>query len=500
MNFIKQILRNSLSNPLTDRPIYGSVIYLARCSLELRSGTFTAHVFQDLGTHGYIIALAKGDIQRSKVLYTRIHSSCLTSETFRALDSDDIQQLEAAIEKIAAKKNGILFYLIQEGRGAGFIAKARDRMLVQASKNKISTHQAFDLLGLDKDYREYDALPAICHLLKISGEFIVLSNNPDKVEALHLLGLPIRDTAPLEVDPGPHNIAYLSSKVAAGHSLDIARASLLESSKPPKPVIPFQPYALPSASRFIYTASYYLPMKPVDGEILLKRSEWQKIERLSKKFSKHHKKLIKNISLLPENRVLVSIDRTKLKNHKNRFPEDPLNQLLTIPYWFKVHAYYDIASSQEYVALEYGICKKAKHPLIRIQSDSLFNRLPLENVENRDKFKKTVQHVIRYGSGLIILLHNDGRGAGFGAYATDLMLVQLGITDSSEESYEWMGLDYDLRDYEAAASLIRHHVGDKSIRFISSTPDSLTKKPETVQALQRRKIEVVDWVFLDQKL
>ena len=48
----------------------------------------------------YIIALVYGDL-KSKQLYTRIHSSCVTSETIQGMDCDCVEHLNGALEKIA---------------------------------------------------------------------------------------------------------------------------------------------------------------------------------------------------------------------------------------------------------------------------------------------------------------------------------------------------------------------------------------------------------------
>src|SRR5690606_9143938 len=138
---------------------------LARCTLPTRFGRFDAYIFEDIIDKHYIIALAHGDITGAAELYTRVHSSCVTSETLRGCDCDCVQQLEGAIKVIAAKGNGILFYLMQEGRGVGYIGKARDRMLVQASLDQLSTFQAYASMGLKKDHRSYDNIAHICHLL-----------------------------------------------------------------------------------------------------------------------------------------------------------------------------------------------------------------------------------------------------------------------------------------------------------------------------------------------
>jgi 3,4-dihydroxy 2-butanone 4-phosphate synthase/GTP cyclohydrolase II len=60
-----------------------------------------------------------------------MHSSCITSETLGSMDCDCVQQMNEAFKKIAEKKSGILFYLIQEGRGCGYVGKSRACMIVQ---------------------------------------------------------------------------------------------------------------------------------------------------------------------------------------------------------------------------------------------------------------------------------------------------------------------------------------------------------------------------------
>ena len=108
-----------------DRPMRGTTLFLASCAVETRMGRFVAHVFQDVIHKGYVMALAAGDITGAKVLYARIHSSCITSETLRGCDCDCVQQLEGALEVIQRKGDGILFYLMQEGRGVGYVEIGR---------------------------------------------------------------------------------------------------------------------------------------------------------------------------------------------------------------------------------------------------------------------------------------------------------------------------------------------------------------------------------------
>jgi len=76
-----------LGNPL-DHPIYGTTIYIANCKMELRFGVFQAFIFQDIIRSDYIVALTYGDTQNADLLYTRMHSSCVTSETLRGRECD----------------------------------------------------------------------------------------------------------------------------------------------------------------------------------------------------------------------------------------------------------------------------------------------------------------------------------------------------------------------------------------------------------------------------
>ena len=220
-----------------DRPIHGTTLYVASCTLDTRYGPFQAHVFQDLIHKGYVIALTHGNLSSGKALYTRIHSSCVTSETLRGCDCDCVQQLEGALEIIAQREHGILFYLMQEGRGVGYIAKARDRMLVQASQDRISTFQAYAAMGLKKDYRDYEDVMHAATLLGLKkARFILLTNNPDKIEAMRAQGLKVVRAEPIEFEPSPFNLAYLASKATSGHRLDRPSLTAVKSMQPPEPV------------------------------------------------------------------------------------------------------------------------------------------------------------------------------------------------------------------------------------------------------------------------
>lgn len=489
-----------LSPKLVDeRPLQGTTLFVAKCQLDTRFGMFRAFIFQDIIDKHYIVAMAHGDIANAKTLYTRLHSSCITSETLRGCDCDCVQQLEGAFKVIAEKGNGILFYLMQEGRGVGYVGKARDRMLVQASLDQISTFAAYAAMGLKKDHRDYDNISDICALLKVNAAFIVLTNNPDKVEALKSQGITVAGTESLEFEPGPFNLAYLASKAAGGHILSRPHATAVRRALPPEPVVPFRPYALPEARRFIYSASYFLPMKPVDNEILVTESQFTELfqKNALERYMNGSRPVVLGYQAIRGNRFLVKIDPDHLTSYKDDHPDDPVVELLTTPYWFRVHVYYDIVTSQDFVILTHGTPRIYEMPVVRLHSESLFNRFPLRTVENRDKLKQSVKHIIEYGVGALLLLHNDGRGAGFGAHATDRMMTDSGQAVSSDEAYRKLGVDYDSRDYDASILLLRHHIPNSKIQMVMNSPTSLVKKPEYAEALNRHKIEVEKWIFLE---
>ncbi len=484
---------------IDDRPLYGTTLYIANCSLDTRFGPFRAYIFQDIIDKHYIIALAHGDIAHAKVLYTRLHSSCVTSETLRGCDCDCVQQLEGAFKVISEKGTGILFYLMQEGRGVGYIGKSRDRMLVQASLDQLSTFQAYAAMGLHKDHRNYENISHICYLLGLDASFIVLTNNPDKVEALRSQGITVAGTEALEFEPSPFNLAYLTSKAAGGHILVRPAETTVRRALPPEPVVPFKPHALPNAKRFIYSASYFLPMKPVDNDILLAEEQFKDLfsKKSIDRYMAGAKPLVLGYQLIRGNRFFVKINPDNLAFFKEDNPNDPIVDLLTTPYWFRVHVYYDLVTTQEFVVLTHGKPHIYDIPVVRLQSESLFNRFPLRTVENRDKFKQSVKHIVTYGVGAIQLIHNDGRGAGFGAYATDLMLGESGHALSSDEAYRKIGVGYDSRDYDASMVLLRHHIPNEKIQMVMNSPSSLVKKPEYAEALKAHKIDVEKWIFLD---
>jgi GTP cyclohydrolase II len=153
------------------------------------------------------VALVMGDVHSAAPL-VRIHSQCLTGDVFHSLRCDCRQQLEMALGMIRDLGAGILIYEQQEGRGIGLMAKLQAYELQDAG---LDTVEANERLGFKADHRDF-ALPG--QMLKALGVSRVrlLSNNPEKVEALQRAGIEVVERVPCEVVASPHAEEYLKTK------------------------------------------------------------------------------------------------------------------------------------------------------------------------------------------------------------------------------------------------------------------------------------------------
>ena len=154
-----------------------------------------------------LVALVMGDIHSAPPL-VRIHSQCLTGDVFGSLRCDCRLQLELAMRQIAAAGAGILLYEQQEGRGIGLMAKLRAYELQDQGRDTVEANLE---LGFAADCRAYE-LPA--EVLKLLGVRAVrlITNNPDKVEALESAGITVAERVSAEVEPQESFAEYVRTK------------------------------------------------------------------------------------------------------------------------------------------------------------------------------------------------------------------------------------------------------------------------------------------------
>lgn len=153
------------------------------------------------------VALVMGDIH-AKPPIVRIHSQCLTGDVFHSLRCDCRLQLELALKTITEAGAGILLYEQQEGRGIGLMAKLK---AYELQDQGLDTVEANIELGYKPDCREFE-LPA--EILKKLGVHAVrlITNNPEKVQALEASGIRIVERISATVEPEETFQRYLQVK------------------------------------------------------------------------------------------------------------------------------------------------------------------------------------------------------------------------------------------------------------------------------------------------
>ena len=198
-----------------------SVVRVASTRLPTTFGVFDLIGFEranvDKGEAESALLLMLGD-WRNRAPLLRIHSQCLTGEVLGSLRCDCRGQLELAMSAIADEGSGLVIYEYQEGRGIGLTAKLRAYALQDQGLDTIEANEA---LGFDADSRDFSLAVAVLHELKVR-QVRLMSNNPQKVEALTKGGIEVIERIPCEAPPSPYALSYLrTKKEKMRHSLTI---------------------------------------------------------------------------------------------------------------------------------------------------------------------------------------------------------------------------------------------------------------------------------------
>ena len=163
------------------------------------------------------VVLKMGEVETGGPVLVRIHSQCLTGDVFHSLRCDCRAQLELALKMIAEEGRGMLVYEAKEGRGIGLLNKLRAYELQDAGADTVEANQQ---LGFEADLRNYE-LPA--EVLRYFGltEVRLLSNNPEKINALEMAGVRVTERIPCVVEHVESRIEYLrTKKEKMGHLLE----------------------------------------------------------------------------------------------------------------------------------------------------------------------------------------------------------------------------------------------------------------------------------------
>ena len=191
----------------------------AVATLPTAVGEFQSIVYENDIDHTDHIALVKGQIRPGDQVLVRVHSECLTGDTFGSLRCDCGEQLQAALKMIADEGRGVLLYLRQEGRGIGLKNKIKAYGLQEGEG--LDTVQANERLGFAPDLRDYGVGAQILWDLGVR-EMRLITNNPGKRAGIEGYGLRIAERIPLEIKPNEKNLEYLrTKKEKLGHVLDL---------------------------------------------------------------------------------------------------------------------------------------------------------------------------------------------------------------------------------------------------------------------------------------
>ncbi|MDO9380226.1 MAG: bifunctional 3,4-dihydroxy-2-butanone-4-phosphate synthase/GTP cyclohydrolase II [Nocardioidaceae bacterium] len=190
---------------------------LAEARLPTEFGTFTSYAYRDTVSGAEHVALVHGDLGDGTDVLVRVHSECLTGDVLGSQRCDCGPQLQASMSAITEHGSGIVVYLRgHEGRGIGLVGKIQAYSLQDGGRDTVDANLD---LGFAIDARDYAAGAQVLRDLGVSSVRL-LTNNPDKEQALETYGVHVSERLPLAIRPTPDNLRYLQTKAARmGHDL-----------------------------------------------------------------------------------------------------------------------------------------------------------------------------------------------------------------------------------------------------------------------------------------
>lgn len=184
--------------------------------LPTKFGTFKVRVYEKNESE-WATAIISGETEGQEGVAVRIHSACITGESFASIKCDCKDQLDLSLKYIE-ENGGVIIYLQQEGRGIGLGNKIRAYALQEQGHDTVAANL---LLGYPADLRTYTDVKVILDDLGIKS-ISLLTNNPDKVNAIKELGIRLDSRIPVLAKATQHSAGYLEAKrVHMGHMMEL---------------------------------------------------------------------------------------------------------------------------------------------------------------------------------------------------------------------------------------------------------------------------------------
>ncbi len=180
----------------------------AEINLPTKWGDFRAVTYKSLLDNETHVAFVKGDVKGKKDVLVRVHSQCLTGDTFGSKRCDCGEQLNNAFNMINERGSGVLLYMAQEGRGIGLCNKMK---AYELQDKGFDTVEANLKLGFKADLRDYGIGAQILSDLGLSS-IQLMTNNPKKIIGLEGYGLNITKRISIKITPNKSNERYLNTK------------------------------------------------------------------------------------------------------------------------------------------------------------------------------------------------------------------------------------------------------------------------------------------------